>query len=224
MKITTEPQSELVAWARFALTMARAIVRRVMGKGVTYLSGPMRGHTNNNYPAFESAEERLVKSGRFVISPARLGEVGVWNDNKETAWNKYMVRDIIAVALSTEIALLPGYEGSKGASMELAVAEAVGASKVYLDKIRFDGLVFFAEPLPIEWRLREVPPEPELGKLDVTFTIETYDGDTGDILAAPMTSRRVAAEAVAMIKEAFNGCKPGLACVEITAPIIHSAS
>lgn len=84
-----------------------------------YLSGPMTGLVDYNYPAFHTARDALRAAGYDVISPAR-GMVEGWN------WSDYMRRGLRDVCDADVVAVLPGWEQSKGAQLEVLCAQALG--------------------------------------------------------------------------------------------------
>ncbi|QGJ93798.1 nucleotide pyrophosphohydrolase [Mycobacterium phage Hannaconda] len=83
-----------------------------------------------NHPAFNRAAERLRAQGHTVINPAELdteaGDVG------ELEWHEYLRRDIKVLADCTHIAMLPGWENSKGARLEHHIAQELGLTVEYL--------------------------------------------------------------------------------------------
>ncbi|MCZ8437153.1 DUF4406 domain-containing protein [Achromobacter xylosoxidans] len=85
-----------------------------------YLAGPMTGHENHNFPAFHAAAERLRGSGLEVINPADHGLVN------GLGWSDYMRWDLVKLAGCHSVYVLPGWEKSKGASLEVAIARALG--------------------------------------------------------------------------------------------------
>ena len=89
---------------------------------ILYLSGPMTGLPDNGYPAFEAAAERLRSQGVQVISPHEITPPGAgpWS------WEAHMRVDLAALLTADVIVMLPGWEGSRGARLEKAVAEALG--------------------------------------------------------------------------------------------------
>ena len=102
-----------------------------------YLAGPMTGFPNYNFPAFFDAEEKLKEQGYEVINPARLdSEAGYDPTHPDFVMDEAFLvgaakRDLMGVIDTDAIALLPEWEGSKGANAELAVARWLG-KKVYL--------------------------------------------------------------------------------------------
>lgn len=89
---------------------------------IAYLSGPMTGLPDLNYPAFEAAAERLRAQGVQVISPHEITPPGAgpWT------WAQHMRVDLAALLTADVIVLLPGWEGSRGAQLEKTVADALG--------------------------------------------------------------------------------------------------
>lgn len=88
-----------------------------------YLSGPMTGLPDLNYPAFATAAEHLRAIGHEIYNPAE------W----ETRYNKGVFNHSIAFAdyctyISREadgVIVLPGWENSPGATAEVALARAI---------------------------------------------------------------------------------------------------
>ena len=85
-----------------------------------YLSGPMTGHENLNYPAFHSAAERLRSLGHEVFNPAET-----FGGATDRTWAEYMREDIAAVLSVEAVVVLDGWEHSRGATLEVAVARAI---------------------------------------------------------------------------------------------------
>lgn len=86
-----------------------------------YISGPMTGYPDFNYPAFRNATRVLRFQGLEVFDPSECfdGDQGL---PKET----YMRKDIEAVLASTLVVTLDGWEQSSGARLEVEVAKACG--------------------------------------------------------------------------------------------------
>lgn len=82
-----------------------------------YLSGPMTGIAEFNYPAFHSAKATLEARGYHVLSPADLPLRDDWE------WIDYILADIGSVFEADGIATLDGCEASKGARIEAQIGE-----------------------------------------------------------------------------------------------------
>jgi hypothetical protein len=89
---------------------------------VVYISGPMRGYPELNFPAFYAAEKYFEDRGYKVLNPARMDQDSPGQQTVE----HYVRRDISAILKSDYIALLHGWERSFGASAEAAVAAWLG--------------------------------------------------------------------------------------------------
>jgi len=94
-----------------------------------YLSGPMSGLPDLNFPAFRAAAELLRARGAVVVSPA---EISIATPG---SWHACMRADIKALCDCTTIVLLPGWERSAGAHLELHIAHRIGIDVVQLDAL-----------------------------------------------------------------------------------------
>ncbi len=81
-----------------------------------YLSGFMTGYPNWNYPAFHAAAAALRQRGFEVTNPAEI-----ISDPNEP-WAILMRKALWFLLGAGAVVLLPGWERSKGANLELAVA------------------------------------------------------------------------------------------------------
>lgn len=89
-----------------------------------YLAGPMSGYPESNYPAFHAAAAKLRAEGHFVFNPA---EGAPETDHGQDAYRRCMAVDLAWICAHAEgVALLPGWETSKGACAEVALARALG--------------------------------------------------------------------------------------------------
>ena len=84
-----------------------------------YVSGPMTGYPECNYPAFDEVSEYLRGRGFEVENPAEAGPEG------RKHYVDFLREDIRILLDCDGLAMLPGWKDSKGASLEVAVAEAL---------------------------------------------------------------------------------------------------
>ena len=85
-----------------------------------YIAGPMSGLPDFNYPAFFAAEEALESQGIKPLNPARNEPPG------SATWLAFMRMSLVQISQSNGIALLPGWESSKGASIEKRLGDDLG--------------------------------------------------------------------------------------------------
>ncbi len=85
-----------------------------------YVSGGMSGLPNLNFPAFHAAAAALRSQGHTVVNPAEI------NPDTTMSWEQCMRADIKALCDCTHIYMLPGWERSKGAHLELHIAHRIG--------------------------------------------------------------------------------------------------
>lgn len=89
-----------------------------------YVAGPMTDLTDFNYPAFNSVADRLRALGYEVENPADHGNV------EGAQWTDYMAYDLTRLGLCGVIDLLPDWEKSQGARLEVLIAERLGITVV----------------------------------------------------------------------------------------------
>lgn len=87
---------------------------------ILYICGPMTGLPEYNYPAFHAAHRALLTVGYNVENPAE--SVNPTPDDYH-GWLKAGLLKLIA---SDGIALLPGWEASGGARLEVNVGATLG--------------------------------------------------------------------------------------------------
>jgi hypothetical protein len=103
-----------------------------------YIAGPMTGQAEHNFPAFFAAEKELEKWGWRVISPARMDIEAGFDPTATTGrielqdLKEVMRRDTRAIIDDAQaLALLPGWERSRGSLAEIQLARWKGIP-VYL--------------------------------------------------------------------------------------------
>jgi hypothetical protein len=82
-----------------------------------YIAGPMTGLPELNFPAFHAEAAKLRAAGHEVINPAEV------NADPTMGWHACMRKDIAELVTCDAIRLLPGWEKSKGATLEHHIAE-----------------------------------------------------------------------------------------------------
>ncbi len=98
----------------------------------------MRGYPQHNFPAFHYAAAKLREQGYEVFCPAEKGEEVRITENPEIQGDLAFRRLVFKLDTSwicehaDAVALLPGWEASKGARCEKATAEAVGLTIIEL--------------------------------------------------------------------------------------------
>jgi hypothetical protein len=84
-----------------------------------YLSGPMTGKKDFNYPAFREAASHLRSKGYDVFDPSEL-----FDGDSSLPKYVYMKEDIRGLLDSDVLVLLDGWENSLGVRVEMDVAVA----------------------------------------------------------------------------------------------------
>ena len=113
-----------------------------MSKKHIYVAGPMRGIPEFNFPAFNAITAALRAQGHEVFNPAEADndkygtDIGAGNatgdEAQAAADHGFSLREALGrdtawiCAHATAIYLLPGWQRSKGALAELALARALG--------------------------------------------------------------------------------------------------
>ena len=90
-----------------------------------YIAGPMTGLPDLNFPAFNSKAEYFRARGCDVVNPAEV------NPDHSMPWEECMRRDIAELVTCDVICLLPGWENSKGATLEHHIAERLGMAVLF---------------------------------------------------------------------------------------------
>lgn len=101
-----------------------------------YLAGPMTGHPDFNFPAFDTAAKQLRERGHEVFSPADNDRTNGFNPKGMTGHENlsdhgYSLRqalqeDVSWICLHAEaLVYLPGVSKSAGATAEIYLANAL---------------------------------------------------------------------------------------------------
>lgn len=85
-----------------------------------YISGPMTGYVDHNFPAFNEAAELIRSMGHDVENPADKGLVEGWT------WVDYLRYDLVKMMECDAIHLLPYWFLSEGSQLEVHVAKKLG--------------------------------------------------------------------------------------------------
>lgn len=94
-----------------------------------YVSGPMTGLPQLNFPAFHAAAAMLRSAGAEVVSPAEISMA------EPDSWEACMRADIKALCDCDTLAMLPGWERSKGAHLEVHIAHRLGLRVIALGEL-----------------------------------------------------------------------------------------
>lgn len=116
-----------------------------------YLSGPMTGMPDWNFPAFNAEAARLRALGYDVVNPADI------NPDTTTPYNECLRHDLQALLTCDTIAMLDGWMDSNGAHLEMHIAHRVGIKVIEAKKIvepavplHDAGCLFAGEPITSE--------------------------------------------------------------------------
>jgi len=86
-----------------------------------YISGPMSGIPGHNFPTFHIEAARLRTLGYDVVNPAELN-----SEPGSKPYNDCLRTDLVELLACDTIAMLPGWQRSNGAHLEMHVAHRVG--------------------------------------------------------------------------------------------------
>ena len=106
-----------------------------------YISGPMSGIPDHNFPAFRRAALRLRRAGYDVVSPHETPlpcgcvvlppQCGA----DDHTWAEFLRKDLLLMMQAVDrVALLPGWENSRGARLEVDVAARLGMAVKPIDE------------------------------------------------------------------------------------------
>ena len=92
-----------------------------------YIAGPMTGHDDWNHPAFNAAAEHIRARGWTPLNPAEQDLTFASNHPGEGDMIRahYFRKDLPMLAEADAIAVLPGWQDSIGASLEVTIARVL---------------------------------------------------------------------------------------------------
>jgi len=101
---------------------------------IIYIAGSMSGCPNNNYTQFNDKAAQLRAAGWTVVNPAELDKAAGLDPAAEFTGYDYedaAARDVVALHGVDAIYMLAGWETSRGASWEHAIATHLGILRYY---------------------------------------------------------------------------------------------
>jgi len=120
-----------------------------------YLSGPMSGLPDDNFPAFNEAADKLRKVGYEVVNPAEYGRSGGWQ------WQDYILRDLPVLCTCDGVATLTGWGASDGAAVEVAFAVGLDIPEYAAETWLLNAEWFTTEHEPRVYQDKTKPPVSE---------------------------------------------------------------
>lgn len=96
-----------------------------------YLSGPMTGHPDHNIPLFNQVTEELRQRHHIVLNPAEVS-AEIPRDSKDF-WDLCMRASLKAFLDYKVVVLLPNWQGSRGAKIEVNLADVLDMHVFELD-------------------------------------------------------------------------------------------
>lgn len=90
-----------------------------------YIAGPMTGYPELNFPRFHAEAARYRALGWHIVNPAEI------NADPTAKWLNCMREDLKQLVDCDSILMLPGWEKSRGATLEHHVATALGMTIFY---------------------------------------------------------------------------------------------
>lgn len=85
-----------------------------------YIAGPMTGMPDFNYPTFRAVAARLTEAGFIAVSPLDNGLP------TDAPWAAHMRADLPMLMTCDGVAMMDGWQASKGANVERNAAMGVG--------------------------------------------------------------------------------------------------
>jgi len=121
-----------------------ATIEQMDREPTIYIAGPMRGHEDGNFPAFDRQARVLEKQGWNIINPAEMDrqdgsppnghiEFDPATDYEDREFMRdALKRDLLAICEDcTAIYMMSDWEKSRGAKAEWHLAKALGLDIYY---------------------------------------------------------------------------------------------
>lgn len=103
-----------------------------------FISGPMTGYDDFNYPAFHKAARLLRAQYQMPLSPAHHEITGEELDpptpDEAQSWEYYMRRSIRIMLSCEAVYMLAGWEDSRGARFEHHIAKQLNMTIHYQEQ------------------------------------------------------------------------------------------
>jgi nucleoside 2-deoxyribosyltransferase len=113
-----------------------------------YLSGPMSGIKEFNFPEFHRIAAELRAKGHEVVSPAEnvipeypTGYVAKDEAERIKVWQTFMRADIKSMMDCDSIAVMKGWHKSQGARVEVYLADKLGLRVIDAETLRNYGVI-----------------------------------------------------------------------------------
>jgi hypothetical protein len=116
----TEVDDDLADNGRPTLAATPKVTLAASRSRRAYIAGPMTGLPEFNFPAFNAKAAELRAQGWHIENPAEHGIV------EGATWADYLHFDLTRLATCEAMHLLPGWSASRGATLEVSIARALG--------------------------------------------------------------------------------------------------
>lgn len=97
---------------------------------IVYLAGPMSGMMDDNIPAFLDTANELRGLGYVVFCPCEMGTRDL------ATWEAYVARDTEKLIAVDAVAVMPGWQHSRGALLEVFAARVYGKRVLDAEALR----------------------------------------------------------------------------------------
>lgn len=87
-----------------------------------YLAGPMSGIEGHNFKRFDEFARELRARGYDIVNPAEIART-LPGEPGDLPYHEYVRADLKGLLECTDIVMMPGWGGSRGAKRELDIAD-----------------------------------------------------------------------------------------------------